>query len=167
MPKTIACLCLTLLSVLLLNGCAHTAQPLADNSPYLASEEIPYVEIVEEAVALADSPAALPQIRTAEASGIAVKKNDQAINDYSHAEDGYVMVQYTAQTDVRLKAQVKGGDVTYTYNLTPGEWAVLPFSEGNDSYTVTLYANVAGTKYAGVISAKIKVEMDRWNMRFN
>ena len=33
-----------------------------------------------------------------EASGTQVRKNDQAEIDYSHPEDGYVMVRYPAQS---------------------------------------------------------------------
>ena len=62
------------------------------------------------------------------------------------------MVKYKALESVKIKAKVAGPKSTYTYNLTPGEWEVLPLSEGNGTYTVTVYRNVSGSKYASVLS---------------
>ncbi len=91
---------------------------------------------------------------TAVASGTKVQRSDNAVIDYSNTADGYVMVRYTTATDVRLKAQVKGPKSTYTYDLTAQKWATFPLSEGSGSYTVTIYVNVSGTKYATVLSAQ-------------
>ena len=95
-----------------------------------------------------------------EASGEKVEKNNDMIMDYSNASEGYVMVQYLTETDKKLKAQVKGPTgVTYTYNLTVKEWAAFPFSEGNGSYKITVYQNIAGTSYATVGSATVDVKL--------
>ncbi len=89
-----------------------------------------------------------------------MKSNGEAIIDYSNTTDGYVMVKYTAATDKRLKAQVKGpSGTTYTYNLTVGEWAAFPLSDENGSYKITIYKNVSGTKYATVLSLTTQVKM--------
>lgn len=149
-----------LLVVALFAGCGNTV--VEDTSP-ASGQEAAYVEevtleeidIVDEAVALAESPAPQLQILAAKASGTAVKKCSTAVIDYSNVSDGYVMVQYTADTTARLKAQVKGPNTTYTYNLTPKTWAVFPLSEGNGSYTVSVYSNVSGTKYASVLSVTV------------
>ncbi len=90
-----------------------------------------------------------------EAPGILAKRSTAAVIDYSNTALGYVMVRYTNPTNMRLKAQVKGPNaVTYTYNVTPEKWEAFPLSEGNGQYTVTLYANVSGTKYAAVLSVQ-------------
>ena len=60
------------------------------------------VELKDEAVPLAA------------AAGKAVEKNEKAAVDYSNTSDGYVMVNYTAATDKRLKVQVAGPSTTYT-----------------------------------------------------
>ena len=86
------------------------------------------------------------------ASGTKVKKAGRAEIDYSNTGDGYVMVRFTAQTDKRLKAQVKGPKTTYTYNVTPQKWEVFPLSDGNGTYQVVVYENVVSTKYAVVTS---------------
>jgi len=139
-----------------LTGCAKTAR-----QEYVAADVIPMiaVELEDEAVALAEAPAALPAGTGAAASGVLVKRNDSAVIDYSNTADGYVMVSYTKPTQLRLKAQVKGPATTYTYNLTPEKWAVFPLSDGNGSYKITLYKNVEGGKYAAVLSLTTQVEL--------
>ncbi len=116
-----------------------------------ATEEVEEVNIVEEAVALLDMPPAVANVLRARRGDI-VKSNERAEIDYSNTESGYVILLVKDQSDIRWKAQVKGPTTTYTYNLTPGTDAVLPLSDGNGSYQVTIYENVTGTKYAAVIS---------------
>lgn len=96
-----------------------------------------------------------------EASGTQVRKNDQAEIDYSHPEDGYVMVRYPAQSEKRIKVQVKGPSTTYTYNLTPGseDWTTFPLSDGNGWYQVVVYRNISGTKYSQQLSAGFQVTL--------
>ncbi|MBE6679605.1 MAG: transglutaminase domain-containing protein [Ruminococcaceae bacterium] len=93
------------------------------------------------------------------ASGKATKVCDSAIIDYSNISSGYVMVQFTADTDTRLKVQVKCKNNTYTYNISPKEWTVLPLSEGNGEYTVTIFQNVSGSKYATVLSQSVNANI--------
>lgn len=104
-------------------------------------------------------PNAVPAIVTVEASGVLVKSNDQAVIDYSNTKDGYVMVCYTAATSQRLKAQVKGPQTTYTYDLTPGKWAAFALSDENGTYQITIYKNVTGSSYAAVLSLTVDVTM--------
>ena len=69
------------------------------------------------------------------------------------------MAQYTAKTANKLKAQVKGPSTTYTYNITAGEWASFPLSDGNGSYKITVYENVRGNSYASVLSLTTNVTL--------
>ena len=107
-----------------------------------------------------DHGGAIPNKTTVEASGVLVKSNDYARIDYSNTKDGYVMVCYTADTDKRLKVRVKGPSTTYTYNITPKEWAAFPLSDENGAYQITVYRNVSGSSYASVLSLKINVTME-------
>ena len=109
---------------------------------------------------MSNADAAIPNITTAVASGKKVKSNDVASIDYSNTDDGYVMVRYTADTNKRLKVRVKGPETTYTYNLTPKEWAAFPLSDENGTYQITVYRNVEGSSYASVLSLKITVTME-------
>lgn len=124
-------------------------------------DEMPMEEIdlEDEAVALAESPAALDTMLVPEASGKSVEKNDRAVIDYSNTKDGYIMVKFTGATTKKLKARVKGPSTTYTYNLTAGEWETFPLSDGNGTYQVTVYENTTGTKYATVLSVSMKVTL--------
>ncbi|OUQ81654.1 transglutaminase-like domain-containing protein [Flavonifractor sp. An100] len=166
------------LAAVLLSGCAQisssSTSSLSSSSSASSSqgstsaEQTPsYVDEVslgdvvleDEAVALAATPAAIPSDLTPVASGTLTKKNDKAVIDYSNTKDGYVMVQYTASTSKRLKAQVKGPTTTYTYNLTAGQWETFPLSDGNGAYQFIVYENIEGTKYAAVLSVSCTVAL--------
>ena len=141
------------------SGCARNeaAAPYSiDSIPLLPGET---VVLEDEAVALAQAPAAVPNPVSAVPSGTAVKENKWSVIDYSNAADGYVMVQYTQVSQQRLKVQVKGPATTYTYNLEPQKWAAFPLSDGNGAYQITVYQNVSGSKYAAVLSASLTVQL--------
>ncbi len=121
---------------------AHVAKGIAQEGEVLAAE------------------AAVPHDATVEASGILVEENEEAKIDYSNTRDGYVMVCYTAETDVRLKAQVKGPGTTYTYNLTPGKWAAFPLADEDGEYQIVVYKNVTDNRYAVVLSLSVSVVLD-------
>lgn len=141
------------LAAVLLAGCGKTTS----ETPLFVDEKV-LGAVVSEQEVLAAEPA-LPDILKPEASGTATEKNDKAIIDYSHTEDGYVMVQYKAQTEKKLKAQVKGPTTTYTYTIQQGEWETFPLSDGNGSYQVTVFENVESKKYAAVAAVSLTVEM--------
>ncbi len=156
-------LALLLLLAMALSGCAasetQTGESAAEQEEaWVDSVALEEVDLEDEAVALAAS-AAIPDTMQPVASGTQVKKSDKAVIDYSNTKDGYVMVQYTASTSKRLKAQVKGPTTTYTYNLTAGEWEVFPLSDGNGSYQVIVYENISGTKYSTVTSVSFQVTL--------
>lgn len=148
-----------LLAVFLLAGCGANEPETAAEEAYLDAAAVEEVDLEEESVALAGSPAAVPSELTPVASGMLVAQGAKARIDYSNTQDGYVMVQYTASTDKRLKAQVKGPSTTYTYNLTAGKWETFPLSDGNGSYQIVVYENVSGTKYATVLTASCTVAL--------
>lgn len=136
-----------LLSLLLLGGCAGTADTVQETA-----------ELADEAVALTEAPQST--LRLPSASGTQVQRSASAAIDYSHVTDGYVMVQYTAATSKKLKVQVKGPTTTYTYHLqADGAWDVYPLSDGNGAYQVTVYQNVSGMKYAAVLSQSFSVTL--------
>ena len=138
---------------------AVSEEPVASEGPYIDSEPVTDLPPSEEADALQNSPVAIPDILTAQASGTLLKESSKAIIDYSHTEDGYVMVKYTAQTDKRLKVIIAGPTTKYTYNLTQGEWTVFPLSDGNGAYKVTIYQSV-DDKYASVLSLSCDVSLE-------
>ena len=134
------------LAAVLFAGCAQNAEKAALNDTdteavYTEQVTMEEIELEDEAVALAASPAALGTILMPQASGTTVKKNDRAVIDYSNISDGYVMVNFTGATSKRLKVQIAGPSTTYTYDLKAGQWATFPLSDGNGSYKTTVLEN--------------------------
>lgn len=142
-----------LLLFIMMTGCSQGGGEIyTDEKPIVGN----YWDV--EPGSLAEEPA-IPDILNPEASGILVQENEKAIIDYSNVTDGYVMVKYTAPSEKRLKAQVKGPSTTYSYNITLGEWEVFPLSDGNGDYQIVVYENTEGTKYATMQSVSVTVEM--------
>ncbi len=154
--KIISVLLVLVLCFALLTGCSSSesaAEGVADIT------EMEYLEVENEAVALADAPAAEMSGLEAVASGVLVKETDKGIIDYSNTEDGYVMVKYLKKTDKKIKAQVKGPKTTYTYNVKAKKWETFPMSDGNGTYQVVLLENVSGNKYAILASVSFNVNL--------
>ncbi len=94
------------------------------------------------------------------ADGTAIKDSNQCVIDYSNAQDGYVMVKYKESTKKTIKAQVETPtNNKYTYTLRHSAYEVLPLTEGNGSYKITVYLNVSGNSYATVVSETIDVKL--------
>ena len=152
------------LAAVLFAGCAQNAEKAALNDTdteavYTEQVTMEEIELEDEAVALAASPAALGTILMPQASGTTVKKNDRAVIDYSNISDGYVMANFTGATSKRLKVQIAGPSTTYTYDLKAGQWATFPLSDGNGSYKTTVLENTTASKYAVVLSESFQVKL--------
>lgn len=148
-----------LMALVLLAGCSAPAA--SDELEHYVDRTVVVkeVEIENEAVALASSPAAIDIMLLPEASGKATKSGGNAVIDYSNTGDGYVMVQYTTTSAKRLKVQVTGPSTTYTYDLPAQSWATFPLSDGNGNYKVTALQNTEGKKYAVLTSASFQVTL--------
>ena len=80
--------------------------------------------------------------------------------DWSNVSDGYVCVRYPEETWTKLKAQVIGPQITYSYDLHPGKnWTTLPLSDGEGTYTARVLQNVQGTKYAILAAATFEANL--------
>ena len=154
---------LTLATALSLTACAAPAavRVTEEAAPLAAAAAAKTAPAATAGAESAVEAPAVDLLLLPEASGTQVRKNDQAEIDYSHPEDGYVMVRYPAQSDKRIKVQVKGPSTTYTYNLTPGSegWTTFPLSDGNGWYQVVVYRNISGTKYSQQLSAGFQVTL--------
>jgi hypothetical protein len=94
------------------------------------------------------------------APGTAAQNKGNAVIDYSNTKDGYVMVKYAKNTSKPLRAIVKDpGGVSYVYSLKAGKYEVFPLSGGSGSYTIGVYENVGGSKYAVANTATVKVAL--------
>lgn len=93
------------------------------------------------------------------ADGTAESHNELASIDFSHAEEGYIMVRYTGDCP-KVKLQITGEDnVTYTYNLVSDDYEAFPLSSGNGSYTVWVLENISGTSYLTCLTETIGVSV--------
>jgi transglutaminase-like putative cysteine protease len=92
-------------------------------------------------------------------AGSGIEKNEKATIDYSATTDGYIRVQYTGNTQKRLKVKVKGPATEYIYDILPGENYTFSLSDGNGAYKVTVFENVSGQKYANVLTAGMDVKV--------
>lgn len=146
------------LAVALLSGCAQPGGAPAEDA-YLDSVSMEEVLIEDEAVALAEAPAAVNDQLLPVASGTAVEVKGNTRIDYSNISDGYVMVQYGASNSKRMKVQVTGPATTYTYDLPASAWTTFPLSDGNGSYKVTVLQNTQGSKYAALASVSFRAEL--------
>lgn len=96
------------------------------------------------------------------AAGVKVEEDDNCVIDYSNTQDGYVMIKYKKKTNKILKCQVIADNSTdrkYTYTLKAQQYQVIPLTEGNTSYKITVYENVSGNSYAIVKSVSIQVTL--------
>lgn len=111
--------------------------------------------LVSLSAVLPATVAVLPTV----ASGTTVYSNEKAKVDASNAKDGYVMVAYNGQSKNRLKVRVTDpGGIVYTYDLNKnGNYEVFPLADGNGKYTVGVYENTSGNKYALAFSTPVTV----------
>lgn len=93
------------------------------------------------------------------ADATAESHNELASIDYSHMNEGYIMVRYTGDCP-KVKLQITGEDgVTYTYNLVSDDYEAFPLSSGNGSYTVWILENISGTSYLTCLTETIDVSI--------
>ena len=101
-----------------------------------------------------------------EATGEMVSTADKLTIDYSHANQGYVMVHGPA-TNKGLKLQVdtKKGKLAYDIN-NQEEWEIIPLQLGDGQYTFSLFVNASGNKYASGGKVTIEAKLDSDNAPF-
>jgi len=146
----------------LLGGCGREPSAVAETETAPRQTQLQQTQpMISELEAVAEQPPEPPSgvVLQPEASGELEQRCEDAVIDYSHTSDGYIMACYTADTENRLKIQVKGTTATYTYNLQPGEWAVLPLSDGSGEYKASIYRNVGGNRYALVMSTAFSAQL--------
>ena len=105
-------------------------------------------------------PSTLPA-KAAPVTGVKVYANAKASVDASNLSEGYVMVKYTGGKNVKIKVQItKEGGTTYTYNLNnTGVTETFPLTEGDGKYTVKVFENTNGTKYAQAHSVSLDMTL--------
>ena len=99
--------------------------------------------------------------KAAQATGTTVYQNEKASVDASNLAEGYLIVRYTGGKNVKIKVQItKKGGTTYTYNLNnAGKAETFPLTEGDGTYTVRVFENISGTKYAQAYSCSVELKL--------
>ncbi|MFV0517884.1 MAG: transglutaminase-like domain-containing protein [Aminipila sp.] len=127
-----------------------------------ASEEIGAVAVEEVTIEDEDVPLANSDIKilTPSATGKVVHSNGSVTMDASNTNQGYVMIKYTGSNS-KIKIQItKGNGATYTYNLNArNKYEVFPLTDGDGTYSIKVFENVAGTKYSQAFSKAISVKL--------
>jgi hypothetical protein len=162
MKKKTALLTALLMTFSLLAGCVQDAlielhDPLTV-IPVLDDEDI--IDISPEMIPLTAAPAIF-SIPVPASPGTNVKKNDKAVIDYSNSKDGYITAKYIPGTTKAIKVMIKGpSGAQYQYNLKPGGvFEVFPLSDGNGQYTLGVYEQVDGSKFATAVTAAVDVTL--------
>jgi transglutaminase-like putative cysteine protease len=74
---------------------------------------------------------------------------------------GIIAVKYKSSDTKKAKVLVQYKDSSYQYNIKSSDsYVSFPLQLGNGSYTVGVYEQIEGTKYAGVASENVTLNMD-------
>lgn len=93
-------------------------------------------------------------------SGTDVLTSKSLVVDAGNAAQGYILA-HGKENKKRLKLRVTQGQYKLTYDLnTAGEYEVFPLQLGDGSYTVELFENVSGKKYAAEGKVTVSVKLD-------
>ena len=153
-------ICLTttyLLLAAVLCSCGNDNQTIPDAPEVTASP----VEIRQEGISTSagvpDSVTgtrdSTPVCLVPEADGLLETRNDVAVIDYSHTDQGYICAAYSGSVP-KIKLILSGPDGTdYTYDLRGNGYEVFPLSAGSGSYKATIYENISGTSYSTCLYA--------------
>jgi hypothetical protein len=163
--RKIALFLALLLTLSLLAGCAQDDLvdlhiPSSAESASFDEYGEEFIDITPEMVPLTAAPAIF-SIPVPAAPGTSVKKNDKAVIDYSNRKDGYIMAKFIPKSSKAIKVMVKGpSEAQYQYNLKPGGvFEVFPLSDGNGKYTISIFEQVDGSKFATVVSVSVDVTL--------
>lgn len=93
----------------------------------------------------------IPEIKTPLASGVSVITAENGEADFGNASEGYISAVYTGSSK-SVKLRIKCGDTQYDHDLDPGGKREFFPLMGSGSYTVKMYEQVSGKKYAEILS---------------
>jgi transglutaminase/protease-like cytokinesis protein 3 len=113
------------------------------------------------APAAAPSP---PQINAVSSPGVSTFKAENIVFDYSNAGLGYVSVDYSGTT--RLKLLLKLGESRFDYDIYPGRGIqYITLAQGSGTYTVEIYEMMSNGKFINSVNESFKASIaDEINM---
>lgn len=131
---------LMLISFLLLTGCGSSSGNSSGNS----SEPPVYSPL---------------QVLVPETPGKETLGVSPLILDISNIEQGYLTAVSDSDSQ-KMNVQLTAEDgVIYSYFISPGESAVIPFSSGSGTYQVCCYQQIDGSQYAALYADTLEVSL--------
>ena len=118
--------------------------------------------LIAGALATSGAAAASLPSKAAVKTGVTVYSNDKASVDASNLTEGFLTVKYTGGKDVRIKVQIvkDKSSTTYTYDLNnKGTAETFPLTEGNGTYSIKIFENTTGTKYAQAYACSVSMTL--------
>ena len=101
-----------------------------------------------------------------------VRSDERTEIDVTYKNDGYIRARIKSETSKRLKlrtayAKSGGTKIEYTYELNgAGDWETYSLQSGNGEYTISIFENTVGSRYATLLTVIIGVEYSRENAPF-
>ena len=143
----------------LLSGCGSVRTVTQDT--ILSSPE---VVIDEQEIPLANADLTFIntvfEIPMPDTPGLLAESNNKAFIDYSNKHYGYVTVGFTGSTENMLRVlMIEPGGREYIFNLTPGTIEVLPLTNGNGRYIISVHEHIVGNTFLDIIFVTIDVEL--------
>lgn len=100
------------------------------------------------------------------ASGEKVYEESGVTVDYSHTDQGYLMIK-SKPHDKRLKVRIGTDAQTYNYDLPSDEaWQVYSFQQGSGEYSIRVLENVDTNLYAELANTTVSVTLADENLPF-
>lgn len=129
----------------------------------ISESEPPYVVSSEPVSSVVSEPPApvvvVPDVAMPMSPGISCAVSQYGVIDYSDASKGYISARYTGSSG-KVKLRIESGGQKCDHDLSVNQTTeYFPLSFGSSEYTVTIYENISGTKYANVLSVQFNADI--------
>lgn len=99
------------------------------------------------------------QVLVPEAPGKKTLGTSTLVLDISDTDQGY-LTAVSDSTDQMMNVQLTAEDgVVYSYFISPGESAVIPFSSGSSTYQVSCYQQISDSQYAALYADTLEIKL--------
>lgn len=99
------------------------------------------------------------QVLVPEAPGKKTLGTSPLVLDISDTDQGY-LTAVSDSTDQMMNVQLTAEDgVIYSYFISPGESAVIPFSSGSSTYQVSCYQQISDSQYAALYADTLEIKL--------
>ena len=99
------------------------------------------------------------QVLVPEAPGKKTLGTSPLVLDISDTDQGY-LTAVSDSTDQMMNVQLTAEDgVVYSYFISPGDSAVIPFSSGSGTYQVSCYQQISDSQYAALYADTLEIKL--------